>query len=121
MSGVTFRDIRRDTVSRHVPGKGRERDVEGISPLGGIPDVTPMPRAGVPAAIGETIRSRGQAYRLIEIVPHTRRDGAQTELRVWVSHCADCGAEFVTKSPASQKPEGRRCDLHKSPGRKVKP
>ena len=28
------------------PGKGRERNVEGISPFRGIPDVTPMPRAG---------------------------------------------------------------------------
>ncbi len=53
MSGVTFRDIRRDTVSRHVPGKGRERDVEGISPFRGIPDVTPMPRQAVTIAIQE--------------------------------------------------------------------
>lgn len=29
------------------PGKGRERNVEGISPFRGIPDVTPMPRRGV--------------------------------------------------------------------------
>jgi hypothetical protein len=44
MAGVTSRDTRRDIVSRHVPAKGGERDVEGISPFRGIPDVTPKPR-----------------------------------------------------------------------------
>lgn len=44
MAGVTLRDTHCDSVSRHSSGKGGERDVEGISPFRGIPDVTPMPR-----------------------------------------------------------------------------
>lgn len=51
MAGVTFRNMDRNMSVTDLPGKGRERNVEGISPFRGIPDVTPMPRSSV---LGET-------------------------------------------------------------------
>lgn len=50
MAGVTLRNIVRNIGVTECPGKGRERNVEGISPFRGIPDVTPMPRVSVTAA-----------------------------------------------------------------------
>lgn len=48
MAGVTFRNIDRNIDVTDKPGKGGERNVEGVSPFRGNPDVTPMPRANVP-------------------------------------------------------------------------
>lgn len=50
MAGVTLRNIDRNISVTLYPGKGRERNVRGISPFRGIPDVTPMPRSSVPGA-----------------------------------------------------------------------
>lgn len=45
ISSVTWCNIRCNMGVTVCPGKGRECNVEGISPFRGIPDVTPMPRA----------------------------------------------------------------------------
>lgn len=45
ISPVTRCNIRCNMGVTAYPGKGRECNVEGISPFRGIPDVTPMPRA----------------------------------------------------------------------------
>jgi hypothetical protein len=37
-------------------------------------------------------RYRGQRYdRIVDSVPHIRRDGSATTLAVWQSYCVDCG------------------------------
>lgn len=44
MVGVTLRNIVRNMSVTVAPAKSGSRNVEGISPFRGIPDVTPQPR-----------------------------------------------------------------------------
>ena len=65
---------------------------------------------------------RGQGYDLVGQVPYVRRDGRLTSLLVWSSCCADCGAPFEFKTPASggRFQPNRRCSAHERPGQRVK-
>lgn len=64
---------------------------------------------------------RGQRYDLAGIEPHTRKDGSDTLLAVWASHCAKCGEPFTFRAPlrAGQFQPNRRCAAHKAPGVRV--
>lgn len=64
---------------------------------------------------------RGQRYDLSHIEPHTCRDGRETLLAVWFSHCADCGATFYFSAPLRAKTfqPNRRCKAHSKPGVRV--
>jgi hypothetical protein len=63
-----------------------------------------------------------QVYELARTEPHIRRDGTETELAVWQSHCAQCGEPFEFRAPskASKFEPNRRCAKHKRPGARVK-
>jgi hypothetical protein len=65
---------------------------------------------------------KGQHYSLTGTVPHTCRDGRETELEVWRSTCANCGEPFDCMRPAKAKrfEPNRRCQKHKRPGQRVK-
>ncbi|WP_165938445.1 hypothetical protein [Parafrankia sp. BMG5.11] len=64
---------------------------------------------------------RGQVYRPICTRPHLCRDGRQTLLAVWESHCVQCGAPFTLTTPlhAGKFQPNRRCQQHKRPGSTV--
>ena len=63
----------------------------------------------------------GQLYAHDGTRSYTRWDGAQSELTVWRTHCADCGVMFeVTTSEQTPKYPTRRCPRHASKGHKVK-
>ena len=47
-----------------------------------------------PPQVGTVLLREGQRYELLEIRPYVRRDGKQTWLLVWQSHCADCDRAF---------------------------
>jgi hypothetical protein len=77
------------------------------------------------AAMNETTTKiyKDQHYELVGHEPYTRvSDGSKTSLIVWRSVCATCGQPFVTRTPIRAKSftPGRRCDLHKQPGVRVK-
>ena len=62
----------------------------------------------------------GQLYAKVGTRPKTLRDGSITELIIWRTHCADCGAMFEATSLDYQpKYISRRCSEHLAPGRKV--
>jgi hypothetical protein len=60
----------------------------------------------------------GQRYELVGRIPHTCKDGRQTELLTWRSACARCGApfEFTPPAGAAKFAPNRRCQKHKRPG-----
>jgi hypothetical protein len=62
-----------------------------------------------------------QLYTLVASEPFIRRDGRQTVLAIWQSHCAQCGQCFEFKRPtrAVKFQPNRRCQLHKRPGVRV--
>lgn len=62
-----------------------------------------------------------QLYELARTEPYQRRDGTETELIVWQSHCATCGEPFELRTPskASKFVPNRRCQKHKRPGARV--
>lgn len=64
----------------------------------------------------------GQRYDKIGHEPYTRIDGSHTQLAVWQSHCAECGAPFQFRAPARKRKliPNRRCDRHKRPGVRVR-
>jgi hypothetical protein len=64
---------------------------------------------------------RGQNYELTGTRPYIRRDGTETHLAVWRSHCADCGEPFELQTPgkSSRFEPNRRCPKHKRPGCRV--
>ena len=68
---------------------------------------------------GEIFMLEGQRYELLETVPYKRTDGTSTHLLVWQSHCADCGQPFETKTGMTIYGLNRRCEKHKSPGKRV--
>lgn len=70
----------------------------------------------VEPTIGELIMLDGQRYELIGIEPYERKNGVQSHLLEWESHCADCGQRFTIKTGRSIKHLNRRCDLHKKSG-----
>ena len=58
---------------------------------------------------------RGQNYKLIRIEPYRRRDGRDTLILVWRSHCFECGAEFECSAPQRAfRGATRRCARHHS-------
>jgi hypothetical protein len=63
-----------------------------------------------------------QLYEFVRIEPHTRRDGTETTLRVWRSHCVHCGEPFEVRTPARSKhfSPSRRCQKHKRPGARAR-
>lgn len=74
-----------------------------------------------PPQVGTVLLREGQRYELLEIRPYVRRDGKQTWLLVWQSHCADCDRAFevITGIKTSFGNLNRRCSIHHSPGRAV--
>jgi hypothetical protein len=65
----------------------------------------------------------GQRYEMVGERPYIRRDGRETLVIVWRSHCAQCGAEFTISTPNSSRAKfmpNRRCQKHKRPGHRVK-
>lgn len=65
---------------------------------------------------------RGQIYHEVDRHPYVRkRDGAETELVVWQSNCAECGAPFEFSTPAVFPAYvNRRCHKHRKRGVPVK-
>jgi len=65
---------------------------------------------------------RGQEYEMIGTEPYIRRDGTETLLVVWRSHCATCGKPFELRTPkeSSKFDPNRRCQKHKRPGVRVR-
>lgn len=70
--------------------------------------------------IGLAVAINGQRFDLMAVEDYTRLDGTPTNLLVWNSDCAECGAPFITKSGSKSLPGVRRCKPHAQPGRKVK-
>ncbi len=70
--------------------------------------------AAASARIGETRVHRGQKYLCVAAEPYTRRDGAESALLVWESHCKRCDEVFAFKTPNSEKFQpNRRCQAHR--------
>ena len=58
----------------------------------------------------------GRVFKWLTFEPYTRKDGTETELSVWESACAVCGAPFTVATPrtGASKAFGRKhCDTHK--------
>ncbi len=62
----------------------------------------------------------GQLYAKIGTRPHVRKDGTSTQLVVWRTHCAKCGAMFEVMTIENPKYLNRRCPEHAVSSRKVK-
>lgn len=64
---------------------------------------------------GQMKSYKKQEYLCVGAEPHVRRDGSETTLLLWESHCATCGAVFRFKTPAAvtKFQPNRRCDRHK--------
>jgi hypothetical protein len=82
--------------------------------------------------IGEVRMLQGQRYECKAIEPYTRKDGVQSSIALWATHCATCGQPFELatalnvwsyKSPKVLRrcAEHRRCGLRVvDEGRKTK-
>lgn len=69
-----------------------------------------------PRQAGDVFFHRGQRYEVVRLEPHRRRDGSLSELVVFTSRCADCGAVFEAKSPNKLVLyPNRRCKRHAKP------
>lgn len=72
-----------------------------------------VPRTGTRFVYGQ------QSFTLVGSTLHTRKDGERVPLLIWISRCADCDQVFEITTPMTIHSLNRRCDEHKSPGRKV--
>jgi hypothetical protein len=56
---------------------------------------------------------RGQQYELVEVNPYRHRDGRDSLVFVWRSHCLTCGAAFTITAPQRRlKYPLRHCPEH---------
>jgi len=58
----------------------------------------------------------GRVFTWLAFKPYTRKDGTDTELSVWQSHCAICGAPFTVATPKAghtQSFYNKHCTDHK--------
>lgn len=63
----------------------------------------------------------GQVYSFVRTEPYRRRDGTETELRVYRSGCARCHEPFEVKvSAGGHRSLNRRCPKHHRPGSRVR-
>jgi hypothetical protein len=76
--------------------------------------------------IGEVRMFQGQRYECEAIEPYTRKDGAQSSIALWGTHCATCGQPFTAKMAIGQwdwpsfSGPIRRCRDHAKSGRAVR-
>lgn len=70
----------------------------------------------IPTA-GMVLDLRGQTYVMTGTRSHQRKDGLQTEVLKWVSHCSECGQPFEVTTSLVICYLNRRCPLHHRPGR----
>tara|TARA_Y100001951_G_C11230845_1_gene234510 strand:+ start:510 stop:788 length:279 start_codon:yes stop_codon:yes gene_type:complete len=64
-------------------------------------------------------RSPAFEYEMIGLRRYENAQGRTVCLAEWVGYCADCGEEFTFEASAHRLPQNRRCDRHKTKGRKV--
>ena len=74
-----------------------------------------------PPVLGTLLMIDGQRFEVVELIPHRRRDGQQTVLINWASHCARCGQPFRQSTSMTAKFPNRRCQEHHAPGLPVTP
>ena len=74
-----------------------------------------------PPPLGTVLLVGPQRYDLIGTEPYQRADGKGTTLLRWYTHCPDCKAPFTATSTLTVNALNRRCETHKSPGRRVTP
>lgn len=62
----------------------------------------------------------GFSFSLLELRDYTRKDGTQTQIKVWRAHCVKCGAAFDVTTPKgvermeqSNTFAARRCEKHR--------
>ena len=56
--------------------------------------------------VGMAADWRGQNYKLIRIEPYRRRDGRDTLILVWRSHCFECGARRCARHHSRKRTRG---------------
>lgn len=72
------------------------------------------------SAIDLSIDYRGQIYKLIGEVQHTKPSGEVVDLIEWHTECPTCGVGFVVRTTRVFRWPNRRCAGCKAPGRRVK-
>ena len=70
-------------------------------------------------SLGSVYMKEGQRYECVGVEGYQREDGQQSALLCWKTHCPECGAAFIAKTPLRHKGISRRCPKHRAPGRKV--
>lgn len=58
----------------------------------------------------------GRLFTWLAFKPYTRKDGTDTELSVWQSHCVICGESFTVATPKAGRSQsfGRKhCEAHR--------
>ncbi len=58
----------------------------------------------------------GRVFTWQSFKPYTRKDGTDTELSVWQSHCVICGESFTVATPKaghSQSFGRKHCEAHR--------
>ena len=73
--------------------------------------------------IGGSFKKDGQRYTCVGVQGYVSRFGHKSKLIVLQTRCADCGEPFrfmTTAGRVKQRVVNRRCEQHKSPGRRVR-
>jgi len=68
---------------------------------------------------GTVLMHEGQRYVAVGSRLHRKKDGAQTPLIQWRSHCATCGEPFEFSTCLQAPHPNRRCPAHHRPGLSV--
>ena len=70
--------------------------------------------------IGTTFEYDHQRYRLVELIPYTRKtDQQQTMLLIWETRCPVCDEVFRVQTSKRIYNINRRCEKHRQPGVRV--
>ena len=63
-----------------------------------------------PPPIGSIISIKEREFELVDVQPHVRRDGGNSNVLTWIASCLDCGCDFEQTTGRSFSTFRRRCE-----------
>jgi hypothetical protein len=58
-------------------------------------------------------RNGGHGYTAVEVRPHIRRNGGESQLILWRGKCVHCGAAFLVQGGGNVEKLAKTCEQHR--------
>lgn len=69
--------------------------------------------------LGTVLMVDAQAFDLVAVEDHARKDGSLGQLLIWAARCGECGRAYQATTTLKSTGVARRCRSHRKPGTRV--